>query len=149
MDADFSHNPKYIPLFLKELNKGKHDVILGSRFLKGGRDSQRSGFRTWTSRLSGVIFRLILGIKLTDMGSGFKVYKREALKSIDPENLFSEKGLAISIESIFRVIKKGFRVKELAIVFEERKAGRSKLSWRDFFEPILISLKLVWKLGRI
>lgn len=149
MDADFSHNPKYIPLFLKELNKGKHDVILGSRFLEGGRDSQRSGFRTWTSRLSGVIFRLILGIKLTDMGSGFKVYKREALKSIDPENLFSEKGLAISIESIFRVIKKGFKVKELPIVFEERKAGRSKLSWRDFFEPILISLKLVWKLGRI
>lgn len=148
MDADFSHDPKYIPQFLRELKKGKYDVILGSRFIKGGKDSERNKLRTLLSRLSGVIFRLILGIKLTDMGSGFKVYKREALASINPGNLFSEKGLAISMESIFRVIKNGYKVKEMPIIFKERHAGRSKLTWKDFFEPVLISLKLVLRLGR-
>lgn len=148
MDADFSHDPKYIPGFLQELDRNEYDVILGSRFIKGGRDSERSLFRTIISKFSGIIFRLILGISLTDMGSGFKVYKREALASIDPGNLFSEKGLAISMESIFRVIKNGFQVKELPIIFKERKAGVSKISWQDFFEPVLISLKLVLRLGR-
>ena len=98
MDADFSHHPKYIPLMLKQLVNSKVDVVLGSRFLPGGSDSDRSGFRTLVSKLSGIIFRLILGIKLTDMGSGFKAYKRKALESIDPTNLFSKKGLAISID---------------------------------------------------
>lgn len=148
MDADFSHQPKYIPLFLKALAENKGDVILGSRFLPGGRDSDRSPFRTFVSKLSGIVFRAILGLKLTDMGSGYKVYKREALASINPSTLFSQKGLAISMESIFRVVKNGYRVYEMPIIFKDRRAGISKLSWKDFFEPVFISLQLVWKLGR-
>jgi len=148
MDADFSHDPKYIPLMLRYLSSKKVDVVLGSRFLPGGSDSERSAFRTFVSRLSGIIFRLILGIKLTDMGSGFKAYKRHALAAIKPAELFSRKGLAISMESIFRVIKKGFLVKEIPIIFKDRRAGKSKLSWKDFFEPIFICFKLIWKLGR-
>ncbi len=148
MDADFSHDPKYIPLLLQELSKPGVDVVLGSRFLPGASDSDRSAFRTFVSRLSGIVFRIILGINLTDMGSGFKAYKRQALASIDPKNLFSQKGLAISMESIFRVIKNNFAVKEIPIVFKNRQAGESKLSWKDFFEPIFICLKLVLQLGR-
>ena len=82
------------------------------------------------------------------MGSGFKVYKRQALASIDPQNLYSRKGLAISMESIFRVIKNNFTVKEIPIVFKDRQVGESKLSWKDFFEPIFVCLKLVYSLGR-
>lgn len=148
MDADFSHQPKYLPQFLKELEKGKADVILGSRFVKGGRDAERDPLRTCISKLSGVFLRALLGIKLKDMGSGFKVYKRKALKGIDPDNLFSQKGLAISMESIFRVIKNGGKVKEMPIIFKDRRAGKSKLSGKDFFEPIFISFKLVVRLGR-
>jgi dolichol-phosphate mannosyltransferase len=148
MDADFSHDPKYIPKMLKELENKNIDVVLGSRFLPGGSDSDRSPFRTFVSKISGIIFRSILGIKLTDMGSGFKAYKREALLSIDPGNLFSQKGLAISMESIFRVLKNGFTVKEIPIIFKDRQAGVSKLSWKDFFEPVEISFKLVKTLGR-
>lgn len=148
MDADFSHDPKYIPQFLNKLSDPNIDVILGSRFLPGGSDTDRSPIRTLISRLSGIIFRLILGIKLTDMGSGFKAYKRQALESIDPQHLFSQKGLAISMESIFRVIKNGFRVQEIPIVFKDRRAGISKLSWKDFFEPIIICFKLIFNLGR-
>jgi len=56
--------------------------------------------------------------------------------------------LAISMESIFRVIKNGYRVYEMPIIFKDRRAGASKLSWKDFFEPVFIALELVWKLGR-
>lgn len=149
MDADFSHNPQYIPVMLQELAQPGVDVVLGSRFLPGASDSDRSQFRTIISRLSGMIFRLILGINLTDMGSGFKAYKREALLSIKPQSLFSQKGLAISMESVFRVLKKGFIVKEIPIVFKDRRAGKSKLSWKDFFEPVIICFKLIWSIGRL
>ncbi|MBU1500385.1 glycosyltransferase [Patescibacteria group bacterium] len=148
MDADFSHDPQYIPQMLKELSNPEIDVVLGSRFMPGGSDSDRSAFRTFISRVSGIIFRLILGIKLTDMGSGFKAYKREALAAIGPKNLFSQKGLAISMESIFRVQKAGFTVKEIPIIFKDRQVGESKLSWKDFFEPVFICFKLVFSLGR-
>jgi dolichol-phosphate mannosyltransferase len=148
MDADFSHNPKYIPVFLNELKKGEYDVILGSRFIKGGSDSQRNAFRTNISKLSGVFLRLVLGIKLIDIGSGYKVYTKRALQAVKPEGLFSQKGLAISMESIFRVIKAGYKVKEMPIIFEDRRAGVSKLTYKDFFEPIFIAVKLVNKLGR-
>lgn len=149
MDADFSHDPKYIRPMLNALSENKGDIILGSRFLPGGSDSDRSPFRTFVSKLSGVIFRLILGLKLTDMGSGFKVYKAEVVKNMEPEKMFSQKGLAISMESVFRSVKNGYRVHEIPIIFKDRRAGRSKLSWKDFFEPVLVSFKLVWKLGRI
>jgi dolichol-phosphate mannosyltransferase len=82
------------------------------------------------------------------MGSGYKAYKRQALASINPQQLFSQKGLAISMESIFRVLKNGFTVKEIPIIFKDRRAGDSKLSWKDFFEPVFISLKLVRHIGR-
>ncbi len=148
MDADFSHDPKYIPVMLEQLADPGVDVVLGSRFLPGGSDSDRSPFRTLVSRLSGIFLRLILGINLTDMGSGFKAYKREALLSIKPQKLFSQKGLAISMESIFRVLKNGFKVKEIPIIFKDRRAGKSKLSWKDFFEPIIICFKLICAIGR-
>lgn len=149
MDADFSHDPKYIRPMLNALAENKGDIILGSRFLPGGSDSDRSPFRTIVSKLSGVIFRLILGLELTDMGSGFKVYKAAVVRDMEPEKMFSQKGLAISMESVFRIVKNGYRAYEMPIIFKDRRAGHSKLSWKDFFEPVLVSLKLVWKLGRI
>lgn len=149
MDADFSHDSKYIPMFLNELAKGKADVILGSRFIKGGKDSDRNPLRTRISKLSGVFLRALLGIKLRDIGSGYKFYSRKALESINPDSLFSQKGLAISMESIFRVVKNGYKVKELPIVFHDRRRGKTKLTFKDFFEPIFIAFKLVVKLGRI
>ncbi len=148
MDADFSHNPKYLPEFLQELKQDKYDVVLGSRFVAGGRDSDRSSFRTNISKLSGVFLRLLLGLSLKDIGSGYKVYKRKALLAINPNGLFSQKGLAISMESVFRAVKAGCKVKEMPIIFQDRRAGKSKLSYKDFFEPILIALKLVLRLGR-
>lgn len=146
MDADFSHNPKYIKNFLKEIRDC--DVVLGSRFVKGGKDSDRSPLRTFASILSGYLFRAILGLKIRDIGSGYKLYKREVLESLPWDEFYSH-GIAISMEEIFRIIKKGCKVKEVSIIFIDRKAGQSKLRFTDFFEPLKVSLQLVIKLGRV
>ncbi|MBI5456423.1 polyprenol monophosphomannose synthase [Candidatus Kaiserbacteria bacterium] len=145
MDADFSHDPRYISTFLKEIQDC--DVVLGSRFVPGGKDSDRSPFRTLLSVLSGIVFRTILGLQVRDIGSGFKLYKREVLESL-PWNEFFSYGIAISMEECFRIVKKGYRVKEVPIIFVDRRAGYSKLKWKDFFEPVWVSIKLAATFGR-
>lgn len=146
MDADFSHHPKYIPFFLKEIKD--YDVVLGSRFIKGGRDSLRSPFRTFISVLSGYVFRAILGIKLRDIGSGYKLYRRQVIENLD-FNQFISAGIAVSMESIFRIAQKGYNIKEVPIIFADRRSGKSKLTWKDFLEPVFVSLYLMIKLGRM
>jgi len=145
MDADFSHNPQYIKTFLKEIKTC--DVVLGSRFVSGGQDSKRSWFRTFASILSGYVLRLILGLKLRDIGSGFKLYKRQVLQSLLWDKFFSS-GIAISMEEIFRIVKKSYKVKEIPIIFFDRQAGYSKLRWKDFFEPLKVCFQLLFTLGR-
>lgn len=148
MDADFSHHPRHIPELLRTLASGA-DVALGSRFVPGGSDARASALRNTISRASVFFYRSILGIRLRDMGSGFKAYRRKAAESVDPDNALSRKGIAISIESIFRVLKAGFKVVEIPIIFEDRKVGESKLTAIDFLEPAWIALKLRGKLGRL
>jgi dolichol-phosphate mannosyltransferase len=145
MDADFSHDPKYIEIFLCEISDC--DVVVGSRFVPGGKDSERGVFRRCVSVLSGHVFRLVLGIKVKDIGSGFKLYRRGVLESL-PWQEFLSSGLAISMEEIFRIARKGYRIKEVAIIFRDRQAGYSKVRWKDFLEPLKVSLQLVIALGR-
>lgn len=146
MDADYSHNPKYIKKFLQEIKSC--DVVLGSRFVSGGKDADRSPFRTYISILSGIIFRTILGLKIKDIGSGFKLYKRKVLENLPWDNFLSY-GIAISMEECFRIVKKGYKIKEVPIIFIDRKIGVSKLKWKDFFEPVKICFQLVFEIGRI
>lgn len=145
MDADFSHDPKYLEHFLSLIKDC--DVVLGSRFVPGGKDADRSPFRTMVSIISGVIFRMILGLKIKDIGSGYKLYKRKVLASL-PWDRFISYGIAISMEEIFRIVKLGYKVKETPIIFVDRRVGVSKLSWKDFFEPVKVSFKLAMALGR-
>jgi dolichol-phosphate mannosyltransferase len=145
MDADYSHDPKYIGIFLREISDC--DVVVGSRFVPGGKDSERGVFRRCVSILSGYVFRLILGIKVRDIGSGFKLYRREVLESL-PWQEFLSSGIAISMEEIFRIARKGYRIKEVAIIFRARHAGYSKVRWKDFIEPLKISIQLAIALGR-
>ena len=145
MDADFSHEPAYLKAFLDAIDDC--DVVVGSRFVPGGRDSNRTFFRTQVSRISSQLYRMILGVQVRDVGSGFKLYRREVLESL-PWERFLSTGIAISMEELFRIVKSGFRVKEIPIVFTERRAGNSKLRLRDFTEPLKVSLQLVRMLGR-
>jgi len=146
MDADFSHQPKYLKNFLKEIKNC--DVVLGSRVVKGGQDIDRGFIRKGLTFLSGQFLRLLLGIKIKDSGSGFKLYRSEVIRSLDLKNFFAKKGIAISLEINFRIIKKGYKIKEFPIIFHDRKLGRSKLNWQDFIEPIIVALRLFFKFGR-
>ncbi len=145
MDADFSHDPKYVPEFLKEI--AYYDVVVGSRFVRGGKDAHRTILRRIMSLASRLVYRAILGLPLTDIGSGYKCYRMEVLRSLPWERFYSY-GISISMEELFRIARKGYRVKEIPIEFYDRRSGKSKLTLSDAIEPAIVAVRLVLSLGR-
>jgi len=138
IDADFSHNPKRIGDFLKEIKKA--DLVIGSRFIKWGKNN--IGFlRRLTSRMGSIYARLILGMSISDCTGGFQCFRREVLENINFHEIHAS-NYAFQIEMNYRVFKKGFRIKEIPIIFIEREKGKSKF----YFKMILESLWLVLKL---
>ncbi len=134
MDADFSHNPSYLPEFWRLLKD--HDVVVGSRYVDGG------GVRNWgigrkvISRGGSIYARTILGMPLQDMTGGFNAWRRKVLETVDISNLRSE-GYAFQIELKWRAWKKGFKLVEFPILFEDRFAGKSKMSKRIVLEAMM------------
>ncbi len=127
MDADFSHSPRYIPEFLQAIYD--HDVVVGSRYVTGGRLDERWGWSryllSWWA--NSVYTRLILGIKVKDATAGFKCWKRGTLEGIGLERVRSN-GYVFQIEMAYLTEKLGYSVLELPIYFEDRRIGRSKMS---------------------
>jgi len=142
MDSDFSHDPKYLPLFLDYA--GKYDLVVGSRFLKGGSVNNRAGWRNAMSIFATRFTNGLLGLGLSDLTGGFKCFKRSTLEAID-FNKLSSAGYAFQIEISYYVIKSGGKVKELPIIFRERKFGASKISYKVIAEAVFIVLKLAFK----
>jgi len=140
MDADFSHDPKYLPQFLDAAEQGT-DLVLGSRYVPGGGTLNWGPIRQLISRGGSLYARLALGISIRDLTGGFKCFRRSVLESIDLGAVRSS-GYAFQIELTYRALKKGFRVKEIPIVFEDRRVGQSKMSRTIFLE----ALSMVWKL---
>ncbi len=140
MDADFSHNPQDIPRFLEEIKKG-YDVVLGSRKIKGGKIKNWNWQRHFASNGAMWFSRFLLGLKIYDVTTGFRCYKRAVLKSLDLKNIKSN-GYAFQEEMIFWCEKKGFKIKEIPIVFEDRRYGRSKLSVKDIVEFFIKIIQL-------
>ncbi len=140
MDADLSHDPQYLPSFLQAFDEGA-DVVVGSRNIPGG------GVRGWgprrmiLSKGGSLYARLILGVNIRDMTTGFKGYTRRALSAIDVATLHSG-GYSFQIETTYRALCQGLRVQEVPIVFVDRLEGESKMSGRIVLEAIGI----VWKL---
>ena len=139
MDADFSHNPQYIPKMLEEMKNC--DVVLGSRIKEGGMDTRKSILRRAITKLANIYIRVVLGLNVKDCNSGFRCFKREALMGINPEKLES-KGPSIVQEVLFKIHLNGFKIKEIPIVFNERKRGKSKLGIRQLISGYLTVLKL-------
>jgi dolichol-phosphate mannosyltransferase len=139
MDADFSHNPKEIPNFLKTIEE--YDLVLGSRYIKGVNVINWPLSRLLLSYYANMYSRVITGLPVRDVTSGFKCFRSEVLKSIDFTKIKSN-GYAFQIELSFKAWKNGFKIKEIPIVFVDRIAGVSKLSKAIMWEAIL----LVWKL---
>ncbi len=139
MDADFSHDPGAIPHFLTEIEKA--DLVLGSRYLNGVTVVNWPLSRLFLSVGANMYTRVVTGMPLKDATGGFKCFRREVLERLPLETIKSD-GYSFQIEVNFISWKKGFRIKEIPIVFVDRTAGASKMSRRIVFEAVF----LVWKL---
>lgn len=139
MDADLSHDPADLAR-LAEAAAGA-DLVLGSRYTRGGGTRGWPLYRRLLSRFGGRYAATILGVPINDLTSGFKMFRRATLEQIDLDAIRSD-GYVFNIELTYRALKRGCRVVEVPILFTERVAGRSKLSRRIMAEAMV----MVWRL---
>jgi dolichol-phosphate mannosyltransferase len=139
MDADFSHDPKFLADFMAEMKK--NDLVIGSRYLKGVSVVNWPISRLILSKFASFYARTVTGLKLTDCTSGFKCYRRKVLEAINLDAIHSD-GYAFQIEMHYKAWKKGFKLKEIPIIFVDRHSGSSKLSNNIIWEAVFV----VWKL---
>jgi len=139
MDADFSHRPNYLHDFMKEI---KHaDLVLGSRYVSGVNVINWPLSRLLISYFANRYAEIITGLPVRDSTGGFKCYRREVLEAIDLSRVKST-GYTFQIEMTLRAYTRGFRIKEIPIVFYDRIRGNSKMSFHIAREAVW----MVWKL---
>ena len=139
MDADFSHDPATLPLFLTAIQE--NDLVIGSRYLNGVSVVNWPIRRLILSYCASVYTRLITGLQVRDCTSGFKCFRRSTIEAIDLSRVTSD-GYSFQIEMNYRCMEKGFRISEIPIIFIDRHAGSSKMSGSIVREAVL----MVWKL---
>ncbi len=139
MDADFSHDPAMIPVFLQYIRD--YDVVIGSRYLNGVSVVNWPIRRLILSYCASVYTRVVTGLKISDCTGGFKCFRRNVLESINLDTIKSD-GYSFQIEMNYRCVEKGFRVGEIPIIFIDRHAGMSKMSKKIVREAVV----MVWKL---
>lgn len=139
MDADFSHEPHDLPRLLEAAQDA--DLVLGSRYVEGGVVADWGMARRLISRGGSAYARRILGLEIRDLTGGFKCFRREVLEGIDLPTVRSH-GYAFQVELTYRAVRAGFRVREIPIVFRDRRLGRSKMSWRIAAEAMLLVPRL-------
>jgi len=140
MDADFSHDPKYLKGFIEKIDEG-YDLVIGSRYIDGISVLNWPLRRLILSYLASVYTRAVTGLKVMDTTAGFMCYKVDSLKKIDLDNVRSN-GYSFQIEMKFKMYKKGFKIIEVPILFIDRREGESKMSRKVVYEAYF----MVWKL---
>jgi len=139
MDADFSHDPKYLPAFFEALLT--HDVVIGSRYVEGISVVNWDLKRLILSKAASFYVRTVTRMPIADCTAGFKCWRREALIAIDIDRLTSN-GYVFLAEMTYRAFRKGLRIKEIPIVFVERRLGRSKMNGSIMVEGVLNVLRM-------
>jgi dolichol-phosphate mannosyltransferase len=139
MDADFSHDPKYLPDFLKAIEES--DVVIGSRYVKGVNVVNWPMSRLLLSYFGNIVARLIAGVPVRDCTAGFKCFRRKVLETINLDKIDSS-GYSFQIEVNYMAWKNGFLIREIPIVFTDRRRGVSKMSTKIIREALV----LLWKL---
>lgn len=139
MDCDFSHDPNDIPALLEAAQS--NDLAIGSRYINGIRIINWPMHRLLLSYFAGVYTRIITGLAILDATGGFKCFTRSALESLNLDKVFSN-GYSFQIELNFKIWSKGLKVKEVPIVFTERRDGQSKMSGGIVWEAIFAVIKL-------
>ena len=137
MDADLSHQPKFIPALLAPILSNGADVVIGSRYIPGGKDMDRPFHRQLTSNLAKRYLKFVLGLKAADPTSGFRAFSKSALKKIKVESLKARDPFTVS-EILYRCYRAKLRVEEVPIEFIDRTKGTSKLAFATL-------LKYLWK----
>lgn len=135
MDADFSHDPAMIPRFIEEI--ASCDVVIGSRYISGINVVNWPMSRLLLSYFANIYTRVVTGMTIRDATSGFKCFRREVLENIDLDEVRSD-GYAFQIEMNFRCWRKGYRIREIPIIFVDRRSGTSKLSQGVINEAVWI-----------
>ncbi|MBV9213149.1 MAG: polyprenol monophosphomannose synthase [Actinobacteria bacterium] len=143
MDADFSHDPADLPRLIEAA--GDADVILGSRYAAGGGVAGWTAGRRALSRGGSWYARTVLGIGVRDLTGGFKCFRRRVLEELDLDDVHAD-GYGFQIEMTYRAVRAGFRVREIPIVFHDRRAGESKMDARIAAEAVWKVPTLRWRL---
>ena len=140
MDADFSHDPKYLQEFLKKIDQG-YDLVVGSRYINGISVVNWPISRLFLSYFANIYTRTVTGLSVKDTTAGFMCYRVKSLAQIDINKVKSN-GYSFQIEMKFKFMKKGFKITEIPILFIDRRAGSSKMSHKVVYEALF----MVWKL---
>ncbi|HLE07138.1 MAG TPA: glycosyltransferase [archaeon] len=127
MDADLSHDPRYVRDILKEIKS--YDVVVGSRNVAGGKDVRGDIMRATVTFLAQTLMKIILGINMKDPSSGYRGFNKRALESINFSGIAAngKVGMIVCTETIYACFRKGLKIKEIPILFKNRTAGKSKL----------------------
>ena len=140
MDADFSHDPSVLPQMVEGIRDG-NDLVIGSRYVRGGEIERWNPYRRLVSKTANTIAKVLLGLHTNDLTTGYRAYTREALGRIRFQEL-SSTGYSILMEAVFRAERVSLRIKEIPIVFYDRKGGNSKLGVAEQFRYALTVLRL-------
>ena len=141
MDADFSHPVRFLPSLLEPLRTGSVDMVLGSRYVKGGHIPRWNILRRIVSRGGSIFAGVVLLMPYKDLTGGFKAWNSDVLRQIDLDRLHAG-GYAFQIETTFKARLAGARIVEVPITFEERRAGTSKMSMNIFAEAFFLVMAL-------
>lgn len=145
MDADFSHKPSEIPLFLERIKTC--DFVVGSRYIQGSEIHDWGWKRTFFSRWANRYARLVLRIPLSDYTNGYRLYTRRALEALDM-NAIDAKGYVVLSEVAYQLYRKGFKLGEVPTIFVNRRRGISNLSFKEIKEAFMSVLRIRWGYSR-
>ena len=138
MDGDFSHQPQYLINLISSTQE--YDVVIGSRFIAGGKDLDRGFLRRLITFLARNFVRWLLRVQVQDVSSGYRCFRREALEKINLDKLRS-KGPSLVIEILYKAYLSGLKIKEVPIIFIQRKKGESKLNILTLFQTLFMVFK--------
>lgn len=139
MDADFSHHPRYIPAMIAMSEEA--DVVIGSRYVEGGGSRNCTWKRIMLSRIANTVARTLLGLKAKDTTAGFRLYHRHVLESIPLDDIFSN-GYSFLVEMLYMCQRRGWRIGEVPIIFEDRRKGTTKISRNEVIKAQYTVLRL-------
>lgn len=142
MDADFSHSPSCIPYFISHMEGC--DLLIGSRLVAGGGERGRHFLRKCITRIANAYIRLILGLPVRDCTSGYRVFRRKVLEVIELDSILST-GPSVVEEILYKAYKRGFRIKEVPYILEERKAGESTFNRKIMWDALKMMIKIRWQ----